>query len=368
MGYYDEVLSKIKDFPFDAFLKEVTTRDVLSSLDREHLNAEDFLRLLSPAAANVMEEMAKRAYALTVRNFGRVVLLFTPLYLADFCDNYCLYCGFSARNPFPRRKLTLDEVEAEAKVIAQTELKHILILTGESRQETPPSYIADCVEVLKRYFSSISIEVYPLTVEEYGFLVSQGVDGLTIYQEVYDEETYAYVHPAGPKRDYHFRLDAPERGCRAGMRTVTVGPLLGLAPWQREVFFAALHADYLQRKYPWVEVSLSFPRLRPHLGNFMPEFPVDDRSFVQIIVASRLFLPRVGITVSTREKAEFRDHLPPLGVTKMSAWSSTEVGGRLNPHKTPPQFEISDERKVEEIKVSLYGRGYQPVFKDWHML
>jgi 2-iminoacetate synthase len=368
MGYYDNVYSRYREFDFDTFFRNTTAADVLAALAREQLCREDFLTLLSPAAGTHLEEMARKAHHLTVRNFGQVIFLFTPLYLSDYCENWCAYCGFNAGNTFQRRKLTQQELEEEARRIAETDLRHVLILTGESRQQSPPSYIRDCVQTLKKYFSSISVEIYPLDAEEYGELVTAGVDGLTIYQEVYNEKIYDEVHSGGPKKNFHYRLDAPERGCRAGMRTVTVGSLLGLGDWRREAFFAGIHADYLQNKHWNVEVGVAFPRLRPHAGNFQSARTVDDRSFIQALLASRIFLPRAGITVSTREDSVLRDHILPLGVTKMSAWSSTEVGGRLEPHRQTSQFEISDHRTVGEMKETLLQKGYQPIFKDWHTI
>ncbi len=368
MGYYNDVYSRYRDVDFDSFLRNVTEADVRKVLSRERHSPNDFLTLLSPAAGDCLEEMAAKAHRLTVQNFGRVIFLFTPLYMSDYCENRCLYCGFNAGNDFARKKLTLAELEEEARRIAETDLKHVLILTGESRRHSPPSYIRECVQLLKKYFSSISVEIYPLDTEEYRDMVAAGVDGLTIYQEVYNERIYDALHPAGPKKDYHYRLDAPERGCAAGMRTVTVGALLGLNDWRREAFFAGLHADYLQDKYWDVEVGLAFPRLRPHAGDFKPASTVSDRNFVQILLASRIFLPREGITVSTRENSAFRDHILLLGVTKMSAGSSTEVGGRLTPHSQTSQFEISDCRTVAEMKEVLLQKGYQPIFKDWHTL
>jgi 2-iminoacetate synthase len=258
-------------------------------------------------------------------------------------------------------------VKKEAEIIAATGLKHVLILTGESRQESPVSYIAECVRILTQYFTSISIEIYPLEESEYTELISAGVDGLTIYQEVYDTEIYAQMHPAGPKRNYRFRLEAPERACRAGMRTVNIGTLLGLNNWRKEAFFTGLHADYLQNRFPEIEISISPPRIRPHLGGFQPAFKVSDRNLVQYMVAFRLFMPRGGITISTRESSGLRDHLVKLGATKMSAGSCTAVGGRTE-HDSTGQFEISDERSVAEMAGMLYSQRYQPVYKDWQIL
>jgi 2-iminoacetate synthase len=290
------------------------------------------------------------------------------LYLADYFVNYCVYCGFNASNQIERRKLSLPEVELEAQEIAKTGLKHILILTGESREHSPVSYIRDCVSILRKHFSSIAIEIYPLAEDEYAELIAAGVDGLTIYQEVYDEHIYEQLHPKGPKRDYKFRLEAPERAGQAGIRTINIGPLLGLGNWPKEVFLAGVHASYLQRKFPDAEVSISFPRMRPQCGDYEPQHPVADSELVQSILALRLFLPRVGITISTRESAELRENLIPLAVTKMSAGSSTVVGGHTDSKDGVGQFEISDDRNVDEMRKVIAGHGYKPILKDWHDL
>jgi 2-iminoacetate synthase len=251
--------------------------------------------------------------------------------------------------------------------------RHILILTGESRQKTPVSYIKEAVGVLVDYFDSIAIEIYPLETEEYQELIRAGVDSLTIYQEVYDPQTYDELHIAGPKKDYHFRLDAPERGCQAGMRAVNIGALLGLNNWRKEAFFTGLHAQYLQDNYLETEVSLSLPRIRPHLGSFQAEESVYDRYLVQNLLALRLFLPRAGLNISTRESAELRDNLIDLGISKMSAASKTQVGGyaQNNEAKTEVeddcQFEISDQRSLSEVVTMLENKGYQAIFKNWHI-
>ena len=327
-----------------------------------------FYRYLSKGAEGSLEEMAREAHAITLKNFGRTIQLYTPLYLSNYCDNQCPYCAFSSKNDIGRRILTLDEVEKEAKVISGAGLRHILILTGESRDRSSPCYIKECVKLLKGYFDSISIEIYPLTEDEYRELAREGVDGITIYQEVYDEAIYRKLHGSGPKSDYNFRLDAPERAAKAGIRFINIGSLLGLNDWREEAFLLGFHAKYLQDKFPDTEVSVSLPRLRPHEGNFRAAFEVTDKDMVQMILALRLFMPRLGITLSTRENASLRDNLIPLGVTRMSAGSSTRVGGRTIERKgehDTPQFEISDERSVEEVMAMLNRKGYQPVLKDW---
>ncbi len=362
MSFYD-FIERYKEPDFSA-----STGQVERAIGAEAPGAEEFAVLLSPEAQGYLEAMAQKAHNLTLKNFGRTIQLYTPLYLSSYCQNQCVYCGFNAGNRLPRRKLTLEEVEKEAQAISSTGLNHILILTGDSRAASPVSYIRDCVRILKKYFSSISAEVYALSESEYGELVSEGVDGLTLYQETYDRRVYDRVHLSGPKKDYLFRLEAPERAARARMRAVNIGALLGLNDWRREVFFTGLHARYLQDNFRDCEIGASVPRLRPHTGDFRIISPVTDRDMVQIITALRIFLPRLGLALSTRESAALRDNLLPLGITRMSAGSSTRVGGHAVEYPdgdNPGQFDICDPRSVEEMSSMLSSKGYQPVFKDW---
>ncbi|HOG23915.1 MAG TPA: 2-iminoacetate synthase ThiH [Candidatus Omnitrophota bacterium] len=354
---------------FDAH--EISRGSVIRAVESEARSPERLLTLLSPQASDDLELMARKAHEITLRQFGRVIQLYTPLYLSNFCDNQCSYCGFNARNRVPRKTLTLEEIEREAAYIASTGLKHILILTGGSRAHAPLSYIKSAVRVLKKYFSSISAEIYALSEGEYAELATEGVDGLTIYQETYHEAVYDRVHKAGPKKDFQFRLEAPERAARGAFRNVNIGALLGLSDWRRESFFLGMHAGYLQDRFPNVEISASVPRIRPHEGDFSGFEQVSDRDLVQMILALRLFLPRLGITLSTRESPWLRENLVPLGVTRMSAGSTTEVGGHTvacHDAEDASQFKIADERNVEEIKAMLVARGYQPVLKDWMRL
>jgi len=363
MSFYDS-LTVLEQFSYDHLWKQCTAADVQRALGKDQLNEEDLLALLSPAAEPFLELIARKGQQVTRAHFGHAMQLFTPMYVADFCVNHCSYCSFSSIYDFPRKRLSMEEVRREAAAIAATGLRHILVLTGESRKDSPVSYVKECVEVLRDYFSSISIEINPLSVEEYRELKEAGVDGLTLYQEVYHKETYRALHLKGPKRNFRNRLDAPERGCQAGFRAVNVGALLGMHDWRQEAFLTAMHARYLQNAYPDCEIGLSTPRFRPYLGEFNPKSDVTDRSLVQIILAYRLFLPRSGITLSTREPASLRDHLVHLGITKMSASVSTQVGGHSQEGGTP-QFEISDQRSVDEVQEMLYRKGLQPVFKDW---
>lgn len=367
MSFYYEY-EKLKELPFRQFFQHYTDLDVKRTLQKERLSQEDLLILLSPAAENFLEEMAQRAHDLTVQHFGKTILLFNPIYIADHCVNLCTYCSFSVTNHFERKKLSLDEIDIEARALANLGLKHILVLTGESKTHTPVSYLVDAIKVLKKYFSSVAIEINPLETEEYKQLVEAGIDGLTVYQEVYNEEMYKSVHVKGPKRDYRYRIDTPERGCEAGIRQINIGALLGLDDWRKEAFFTAMHAKYLQKKYLDAEISLSLPRIRPHIGEYEPPSIVCDRHLVQAITAFRLFLPRAGITLSTRERKELRDNLIQLGITKMSAGASTEVGGYSKCDKGTAQFEISDERSLSEIQEMIKMKGYQPVLKDWELI
>ncbi len=367
MSFYDLLMQQ--RYPdMNGFLFSVSQENVEQILSREHLSTTDFISLLSSAAGQCLEAMAQKAVGLTRQHFGRTIQLYTPLYLSDHCENRCVYCSFSAGHSFTRRKLSLEEVEREAACIALTGLRHILILTGESRKESPVGYIADCARILKRYFHSIAVEIYPLTTNGYENLLEAGVDGLTIYQETYDETVYRDIHPVGPKRNYRFRLEAPERGGQSRMRQVNIGVLLGLTDWRKDVFALGLHARYLMDRYPEVELGVSVPRLRPHAGQYAGSCPVTDRELVQIILALRLFIPRLGISLSTREDACLRDNLLPLGITRLSAGSVTAVGGHTKnagAEDALPQFQIADHRKVEEMMAIIRGRGYNPILSDW---
>ncbi len=367
MSFYEQ-LRAYQNFDFDNFFSTVNPGQIPGIAGKERLTNRDFLALLSPAAESHLEALAQKAHEVTIRNFGKAILLFTPLYLSNYCTNQCQYCGFNTGNQLRRRQLTLAEVEAEAKVIAATGLRHILILSGDARHKASIQYLKDCVAILRKYFSSIGIEIYALSTEEYTELIAAGVDSFTMFQETYNETLYDQVHLRGPKKDFRFRLDAPERACRATMRSVNLGALLGLDDWRREAFLTGLHASYLQDKFPEVEISLSLPRLRPHLGGFPPRCEVSDKNIVQFMLALRLFMPRSGITISSRENAHFRDNIIRLGVTKMSAGSSTVVGGHTGAQEDEGQFEISDHRSVTEMKEAIARLGYQPVFKDWHPL
>jgi len=368
MSFID-IVEKYEDFDFEGFFGQVRDRDVECALAKEKMEPMDFLALLSPTAAGHLEPLAQRARRLTVQYFGRTIQLFIPLYISNYCSNQCLYCGFNRTHAIERKTLTLAEIECEAQAIASTGMQHLLLLTGESWQTTPMDYLEATVRLLKRYFSSVSIEIFPLDEADYGRLKTAGVDGLTLYQETYDRSVYRQVHLAGRKADYRYRLDAPERGARAGFRAVNIGPLVGLGEKRREVFMCGLHARYLDDRFLETEIGLSLPRINPAEGGFQPAHPADDRTFVQFLLALRLFMPRSALTVSTRERAGFRDRLIHLGVTRLSAGSCTGVGGYARPaERNTAQFEISDQRSVAQVAQAIAAQGYQPVYKDWDLI
>lgn len=367
MGFYD-LLQEWPAEKVDAAIAGSTARDVRLAMERERPGPRQLAALLSPLAGTMLEAMARKAALLTTRHFGRAVQLFTPLYLSDHCTNHCVYCGFNNQQPGRRRQLSLDEIRAEAKAIAATGLRQVLVLTGDAPHIATLTYLEQALDVLRACFPAIILEIYALTTPEYARLIAAGAEGLTIYQETYDQRLYARMHPAGPKQDYHFRLNAPERGCRAGMRWVGISALYGLGDWRRDAFWTALHGRWLQDRHPGVEIGLSIPRMRPHAGQWLPEHAVTDRQLTQILLAQRLFLPRAAITVSTRECATLRDNLLPLGVTRLSAGVSTAVGGHAASHDGRPQFEVNDTRDVSEIIRMLKTKARQPVFKDWQPL
>jgi 2-iminoacetate synthase len=291
--------------------------------------------------------------------------MYAPLYLSNLCTNGCRYCGFNATNNVDRKTLTLDEIEGEAKIIQGRGFRHILLVTGEAPHVVNNDYLVQAVGRIRHLFSSISIEVYPMDEAGYRRMVEAGVDGLTIYQETYDQKLYAEIHPFGRKRDFAFRLQAPDRGGGAGFRRIGIGALLGLGQFQAEGFFVGLHALYLSRRHWRTHLSVSLPRMCAAEGGFMPPNPVSDRELTQLICALRLLLPDFGLVMSTRENAALRDNLLPLGITQMSAGSCTSPGGYSQPEASARQFDISDGRSAAEIAQMIRSKGYEPVWKDW---
>ena len=365
---FDDILKEYENFNYEEYLENVSHDDIKMSLKKEHLNQYDFLNLLSQKAFSYIEEMAEISKKHKLRHFGKVIQLYLPIYISNYCSSDCSYCGFSKKNKIVRKHLSEDDLDLEAQEIAKTGIKHILLLTGEASKKADLNYLKMAVKVLKKYFTSIAIEVYPLETSEYKELKDLGVDGLTIYQEVYDKKIYPTVHTSGEKTNYAYRLDAAQRGCEAGIRSINVGCLFGLGNIYSEAFISAIHAKFLMDKYYDSEISISMPRINNAAGEFIPKFNIDDKTFVQFMLAYRLYMPNIGMNVSTREVANFRDNLIDIAATKFSAGSKTDVGGYRDVDKSTAQFEISDERSVDEISAMIRSKGYQPIFKDWEII
>jgi 2-iminoacetate synthase len=346
-----------------------TPLDVERALGRARRTPRDFAVLVSEAAGERLEELAYLAHSTTVRRFGRTIHLFAPLYLSNECVSVCTYCGFSAGNDIVRRTLTIDELVGEARALTARGFRHLLLVAGEHPRLVSKAYVRDCVAALAPFVPSISVEVQVWDTDTYRDLVTAGCDGLVVYQETYDRATYAAVHRKGKKRNYDWRLGAPDRGAAAGMRRLGVGALFGLHDdWRRDAIATVVHASALVRRWWRSEVTVSLPRLRPCAGGLdVPGGPatLDDRSLVQVLAALRLTLPDVGIVLSTRERPELRDALLRLGITHMSAGSHTEPGGYANDTDAEPQFEIADDRSPAEIAAMLRTAGYDTVWKDW---
>lgn len=317
-----------------------------------------------------LEGLAQKSRTLTRQHFGRTISLYAPLYLSNFCSSYCTYCGFNSHNRIKRFKLTAQEMQKEMKFVADQGIENILLLTGESYKVTPLSYLKEAVEAAKNYFPNIALEVHPMEEAEYKKLFEQGVDGITVYQETYDPTRYAQVHISGTKSNYNFRYDTPQRAAKAGIRSISMGILLGLANAAEDLFCLYQHLRYMEKNFPGAEYSVSFPRLKPIKGENFAQCFIDDKTFIKIICLTRILFPRVGINLSTREDPALRDHALELGVTRMSAGSNTAVGGYTlkTTEEQDPQFDIADHRSVQEIVELLKGRHFDPVFTDWRRI
>ncbi len=329
----------------------------------------EFKDILHNNDRHFIENLAQNARETTIQYFGRAVSIYAPLYLSNYCDNYCRYCGFQRNKQLTRKKLTIEEMQQEMEKVASTGIQNILLLTGESRSMSPVSYIKEAVQLANHYFANVSIEIYPLEVDEYRELFSAGVDGVTIYQETYNRQRYKELHIKGKKADYDYRYAAPERIARAGIRMINMGVLLGLFNAAEDIYHLFLHLEYMEKNYPGVEYALSFPRVIP-INDSLAYVEVTDVMLIKLICVARILFPRVGINLSTREKAHIRDHALELGVTKISAASRTTVGGYSLEDESikHPQFEVMDERPVDEIVEMLHERGFDPVFTDWRRI
>lgn len=365
-----KVMTQMEQYEADRY----TAKDVRAALEHETCTIEDFKALISPATEPFLEQMAERARRETSKHFGNTVYLFTPLYIANYCENYCVYCGFNCYNHINRMKLTMEQIEKEMKVIADSGMEEILILTGESRGQSSVEYIGEACKLARKYFRMVGLEIYPVNTDEYRYLHECGADYVTVFQETYDTDKYETLHLMGHKRVWPYRFDAQERALRGGMRGVAFSALLGLSDFRKDALASALHVYYLQRKYPHAEMSLSCPRLRPIINNDkINPLDVHEKQLCQIICAYRIFLPFVGITVSSRESASFRDGIVKIAATKVSAGVSTGIGdhdskynGKENEEpQGDEQFEINDSRSLDKMYQDIAEEGLQPVLNDY---
>lgn len=365
----NKVIAQMEAYDYTKY----TAVDVRRALEHKTCSVEDFKALLSPVAAPFLEEMAQRAKLETSRHFGNTVYLFTPLYIANYCENYCVYCGFNCYNDIKRLKLTSEQIEHEMKVIADSGMEEILILTGESKTKSDIKYIGEACKLARKYFRNVGLEIYPTNVADYKYLHECGADYVTVFQETYDLKKYETLHLLGHKRVWPYRFEAQERALMGGMRGVGFSALLGLSDFRKDALATALHVWYLQRKYPQAEFSLSCPRLRPIINNEkINPLDVGEKQLCQILCAYRIFLPYVGITVSSRESATFRNGIAKICATKISAGVSTGIGdheekytGKEEDKVGDEQFEISDERSLTKMYRDMAAEGLQPVLNDY---
>ncbi len=366
---YEKVMGEVQRFDPLSY----TEKDVFAALEHERCSIEDLKALLSPAAEPHLERLAERARSETGKHFGNTVYLFTPLYIANYCENYCIYCGFNCYNHIKRMKMDETQIEHEMQIIAQSGMEEVLILTGESRTKSSLEYIGRACELAKKYFRNVGLEIYPVNSDEYRYLHERGADYVTVFQETYDAKKYETLHLLGHKRVYRYRFDAQERALRGGMRGVAFAALLGLSDFRKDALATALHAYFIQRKYPHAEISLSCPRLRPIINNDkIDPMDVHEKQLCQILCAERIFLPYAGITVSSRESASFRNGIVKIAATKISAGVSTGVGdhekkysGKQDGEEGDEQFEIADGRSLQTAYRDIEDEGLQPVLNDY---
>ena len=366
----ENVMAQMNSYDYTKY----TAKDVRAALEHETCSIEDFKALLSPAAEPFLEQMAQRARLETSKHFGNTVYLFTPLYIANYCENYCVYCGFNCYNHINRMKLTPEQIEHEMKVIADSGMEEILILTGESRAQSSVEYIGEACKLARKYFRMVGLEIYPVNTDEYRYLHECGADYVTVFQETYDTDKYETLHLMGHKRVWPYRFDAQERALMGGMRGVAFSALLGLSDFRKDALASAMHVYYLQRKYPYAEMSLSCPRLRPIINNDkINPLDVHEKQLCQVLCAYRIFLPFVGITVSSRESAEFRNGIVKIAATKVSAGVSTGIGDHESKYsgkesdgaQGDEQFEIDDGRSLDKMYQDITEEGLQPVLNDY---
>ncbi|MGC8926563.1 MAG: 2-iminoacetate synthase ThiH [Myxococcota bacterium] len=364
MDFYDI----IKDVDKSAFYNQIesaTEDDIEFAFNKDSLSISDIPVLLSKKAESYIDLLKGRALSITRQRFGNNILLYAPLYLSSECVNDCEYCGYRISKNNKKKTLTLDEVMAEAEKLYNMGFKHILLVAGEDRRAVSTEYLRDIISSLSKKFPSVSIEVGPQTEEEYRLLVESGLDGLTIYQETYEEDVYKRYHKKGPKSDYYRRLITPELGLKAGIRRAGIGSLMGLNDFRFELYLISLHLDYLMRRYWKAFYTVSFPRIRRSVADFKVPHPVSDDELILAICILRNIFPDVGLVLSTREPPQLRDSLIGVGITQMSAGSKTNPGGYSLNLSTENQFDIEDTRDLKSVMEVIRAGGYEAVLKDW---
>ncbi|WP_269221693.1 2-iminoacetate synthase ThiH [Flavobacterium sp. IMCC34518] len=359
--------SVFKEFDWDSIqtkIYQTTPKQVEQALAKSKRNLNDFMALISPAASTYLEQMAQECHELTKKRFGKTIQMYAPLYLSNECQNICTYCGFSLNNKIKRKTLTDSEIRLEVDDLKTAGFDSVLIVTGEANYTVNINYFLNAISQIKERFSTISVEVQPLSTEEYQQLHQAGVYSVMVYQETYHQEVYKKYHTKGKKSNFDYRLETPDRIGKAGIHKIGLGVLLGLEDWRTDSFFNALHLDYLQKTYWQTKYSVSFPRLRPAEGIIEPNFIMDDKDLTQLICAYRLWNEDLEISISTRENENFRNNIIPIGVTSISAGSKTNPGGYVVDPQSLEQFEISDERSAQEIAKIIRDQGYEPIWKD----
>ncbi|MGN6602707.1 MAG: 2-iminoacetate synthase ThiH [Ginsengibacter sp.] len=351
-----------------ASIQTKTGKDVEAALVATHRTLEDFKALISPAASPYLEEMAQLSHQLTLKRFGKTIQLFAPMYLSNECNNICTYCGFSLDNKIKRKTLTPSEILKEINIIKQHGFNHILLVSGESNNTVNVDYFLNAIKIMKPHFANISIEVQPLSQDEYGRLQRAGVYSVLVYQETYHKERYKDYHLKGRKSNFYYRLETPDRIGLSGIHKIGLAVLLGLEDWRTDSFFCAMHLDYLQKTYWRTKYSIAFPRIRPAEGVDISNYHINDVELAQLLCAYRLLNEDVEISISTRETEIFRNNIMKLGTTTMSAGSRTNPGGYSVDENSLEQFEINDERTPAEVAAAISANGYQPVWKDWEKI
>lgn len=363
---FNEELEKISWEETTETIYSKTPTDVLKALSKEHLEIDDFMALISPAAEKYLETMALLSRQYTLQRFGKTISMFVPLYITNSCTNFCIYCGFNHNNPMKRVILTEEEIVNEYKAIKKlAPFENLLLVTGENPTKAGVPYIARALDLARSYFSNLQIEVMPLKTEEYEELTKHGLNGVICFQETYHKEKYNYYHPKGMKSKFDWRVNGFDRMGQAGIHKIGMGVLIGLEEWRTDVTMMAYHLRYLQKQYWKTKYSVNFPRMRPSESGFQPNFVMSDRQLAQLTFAFRIFDHDVDISYSTRENAEFRNHMATLGVTTMSAESKTEPGGYYTYPQALEQFHISDERTAVQVEKDLKALGREPIWKDW---